>query len=222
MSKIYKITNIINGKSYVGKTEFSIEKRFREHCLDSKKRTEEHRPLYRAMNKYGVDKFQVELLEECSTEEAPFREQYWIGYYKTYTNGYNATLGGDGKTYINREEIFSLWNEGKSLKEITELTHHDATYLSQILQNFGIAQSDIFNRSKKHWGDRAPKEVQMLDKNTEEILKTFASTREAAKYLIVVNNLQSNNEGGYSTHISEVCRGKRKTCQGYKWRYSNL
>lgn len=37
MSYIYKITNMINGKSYIGKTNLSIEKRFKEHCRDSKK-----------------------------------------------------------------------------------------------------------------------------------------------------------------------------------------
>jgi group I intron endonuclease len=64
MAYIYMITNEINGKVYVGKTEESIQKRFVEHCADSKKERNKNRPLYRAMNKYGVENFTIHLLEE--------------------------------------------------------------------------------------------------------------------------------------------------------------
>ena len=50
---IYKITNTINNKVYIGKTLSSIEKRFAEHKEDSHRPQEQIRPLYRAMNKYG-------------------------------------------------------------------------------------------------------------------------------------------------------------------------
>jgi hypothetical protein len=49
------------------------------------------------MNKYGSTHFYIELIEECPLEELAKKEIYWIGYYDTYHNGYNATLGGDGK-----------------------------------------------------------------------------------------------------------------------------
>lgn len=51
MSKIYKIINDINDKVYIGKTKLSIEKRFKQHYEDSKKRNKENRPLYKAINK---------------------------------------------------------------------------------------------------------------------------------------------------------------------------
>ena len=66
------------------------------------------------------------------------------------------------------------------------------------------------------------KYVLMLDKKTEEPLEIFPSTREAARFLIEKYGLNPSSEGGYSAHISEACRGKRKTCKGYKWRYANL
>lgn len=65
MGFIYKITNDINSKIYVGKTLHStIEERFKEHQLDSLKRTYEQRPLYSAMRKYGIEHFQIELIGE--------------------------------------------------------------------------------------------------------------------------------------------------------------
>ena len=54
MAFIYIITNDVNGKQYVGKTNRNIDKRFREHISDSKKKRCEKRPLYNAMNKYGI------------------------------------------------------------------------------------------------------------------------------------------------------------------------
>lgn len=220
MSKIYKIINDINEKIYIGKTEFSIEKRFQEHCKDAYKRPEEKRPLYSAIRKYGEKHFTVELIEECPTEEAAMREQYWIGFYRSYTDGYNATLGGDGKAYIDRSKIKELWSQGFSVTEISKMVEHDAGYLSHILRDVGIPSEEIQKRSKMKHGERSSKGVLMIDKNSDEILASFPSTREAARYLIQLKSLASKNESGYSTHISEVCRGKRKTCQGYKWKYS--
>lgn len=70
MAFIYVITNDINSKRYVGKTNNSIEKRFKEHIKNSKRERCEKRPLYNAMNKYGIEHFHIEELEECSAEES--------------------------------------------------------------------------------------------------------------------------------------------------------
>ena len=76
MSYIYVITNDINGKQYVGKTNNSIEQRFKEHIKDSKRERCEKRPLYNAMNKYGIEHFSIKELEQCSEEESCIKEIY--------------------------------------------------------------------------------------------------------------------------------------------------
>lgn len=65
MGYIYKITNLINGKEYIGKTSLTIEERFKQHIRDSRRRAFEKRPLYDAINKYGVDNFIIEEVEQC-------------------------------------------------------------------------------------------------------------------------------------------------------------
>ena len=76
MPYIYKITNNLNGKVYIGKTNFTIEKRWREHCQDSQKETLQKRPLYSAMKKYGIENFSIEEIEQLETpQQAEEREK---------------------------------------------------------------------------------------------------------------------------------------------------
>ena len=76
MAYIYKITNIINNKLYIGKTVSTIEKRFTEHIKQSKITQTQKRPLYNAINKYGIENFVIEIIEECDTREVNEREKY--------------------------------------------------------------------------------------------------------------------------------------------------
>lgn len=75
---------------------FSLEKRWKEHCKDYNKARTEKRPLYNAMQKYGIENFRIEKIEECADNIASEREVYWIEKLQTFKNGYNATAGGDG------------------------------------------------------------------------------------------------------------------------------
>lgn len=206
MAYIYKIINDVNQKIYIGKTEFSIEKRFQEHCRDAFKEYNEKRPLYSAMKKYGVENFHIEQIEEVLNDElACEREIYWIEYYGSFKNGYNATKGGDGRRYADYDLIFALYNEGKTSKEISQITGYTDKTIKNALEQKGITALERKNR-----GNTQNQIVLMLDKNTSEILKIFNSLHEAERFL---------NKTSGNGHISEVCRGKRKTAYGYKWKF---
>lgn len=88
---IYKITNLVNGKIYVGQTKKSLKERFQEHsCTDY--------PIGRGIRKYGKENFTIEPLEECETREQLNEcEIFWIAELKSKSpNGYNLTDSGDG------------------------------------------------------------------------------------------------------------------------------
>lgn len=96
MGYIYKITNQINGKIYIGLTRTSIEERWKNHIKKAKEYP--NRYLYDAMNHYGYEKFSIEQIEQCDDNILDEREIYWIAYYNS-TNpdiGYNLTEGGGG------------------------------------------------------------------------------------------------------------------------------
>ena len=91
MYKIYLITNLLNYKKYVGITKFSIEERFLQH-------TKKGFLLTEAIEKYGKQKFSIELIKEVESAERAYElEIFYIKEYNTKApNGYNLTDGGDG------------------------------------------------------------------------------------------------------------------------------
>ncbi len=95
---IYLITNTVNGKQYVGKTERTVTVRWSEHCADSQRAPHLAPLLYRAMRKYGTEVFTVATLEDgCQNrQQLDACECFWIAELHTAEGGYNLTLGGTG------------------------------------------------------------------------------------------------------------------------------
>ena len=98
---IYKHTNKINGKSYIGLTKQQANKRWNY----GNGYTKSNQPVFAAaIKKYGWENFEHSILEDNieSLEKANEKEKYWVSYYHTYIhdplcNGYNMTTGGDGQ-----------------------------------------------------------------------------------------------------------------------------
>lgn len=94
---VYKITNKINNKVYIGITSKGISARWKEHLYNA-----EHDcpfKLHRALRKYGKENFSIELIDFCNSwEELTEKEKYYIAQYRSTEDefGYNLTEGGDG------------------------------------------------------------------------------------------------------------------------------
>ena len=109
---IYKITNKINNKIYIGCTIYSLEKRFSEHAYRALK-TDNKSKLYNSIRKYGVKSFSIELIQECDLNIIYEIEKKYITELDTYDNGLNSTFGGEGCLgYVHSPEIRKKISEG--------------------------------------------------------------------------------------------------------------
>ena len=109
--KCYRITNLVNGKSYIGKTKQSIEYRFNQHIKASRPSNKHKTTINFAIAKYGKENFSIDILcDNISEEEVSDKEKYYINLYDTYNTGYNETHGGDGggRLIYNTEIIIGI------------------------------------------------------------------------------------------------------------------
>ena len=223
MIGIYKIENIINHKKYIGQS-VDIVKRWQYHKAIYK--TLDHSKLYASMRKYGLDNFSFEILEECTIDKLNEREIYWIDYYNTYKNGYNSTPGGHVGPV-------------KAVDQYDLQGHYIATYASMRLAanmlqlNENNLSNCLANKQKSYggylWtfnGEPAPQEY--IDNRIGHTTSSNKRTiQQYTKENIYLNEYESAHEAARqigkpkcANHITECCQGKRKTCEGYKWKYS--
>ena len=127
MIGIYKITNNINGKIYIGQSN-NIKRRFSEHKT---KGAGTKILVDGAIQKYGADNFSFEIIEECNLEQLNEKESFWINYYKQNNILYNLSEGGDnqsrginnGRAILTEDDIRIIrnaYNNHKIRKEIYE------------------------------------------------------------------------------------------------------
>ena len=189
MGKIYKITNIVNSKIYIGKTIKSLNYRFSRHLINANKKINRH--LYDSINRYGKEAFKIELIEECADDLLNKREIYWISKHKSNQKefGYNMTDGGDGSK-MQPESI-----EKMRLKKTGRKTS-DETKKKQSKSQIG-----------KHVGDL---NVAKRPEVKEKISKTLKQKYESGeiKSTIQENIIKSGKKLGFNSNHSDIAKEK--------------
>ncbi len=158
---IYKITNQISGKVYIGQSRH-IHKRWQEHCQPSSDSV-----ISKAIKKYGQENFTFEIIEECPLEQLNEREEFYIKKYNScIPNGYNVMSSSDGI----QSKFFLL--EEKQLNEVIQLLQADDKTYSQIadLTSLDISTISRINNGETHY---------------DENLSYPISKRDASKWLKV-------------------------------------
>lgn len=124
--RIYKITNLITGKCYIGKeSSKTVFKRWHDHIYEARSGFTTY--LAKAIRKYSEDAFDCIIIEDGikSKQVLNAREKYWIGFYNTFKGrGYNMTSGGDGGCEfdpIRTEKYVSTCNKKYGVSNISQL-----------------------------------------------------------------------------------------------------
>lgn len=209
---IYKITNKINNKIYIGQTTRTIQQRWIEHQYFA---LNQNGDTYfcRALRKYGVENFEIEKIDETSSqEELNKKEKHWIKYYNSCEEGYNSTTGGEaGNTYINKtvEELEKIKTkirqskiggnnpQSKKVKCRNELTgeeyHFDS--LSMMKEFFGATNHNFITK-------RCLGEIKCLyknkwniayEQNDYNILTTNKNNRKSKKIVVEILDTKEVN-----------------------------
>ena len=160
---IYKITNKINGKIYIGQSK-NIFKRWSEHRYEAKNND---KPLYKAFRKYGIENFTFEIIEICNIEQLNEREIFWTKFYNSYNNGYNLTPGGDysSKTQriVKEEDVIQI-RLRRLQAEGFSLVYKDYPYINE-------------NTFKKIWSGEYYSDIKIPNFTKENIKKASSQAR---------------------------------------------
>lgn len=189
---IYKITNNINGKMYIGQSVDIYDRWIKEKAPSASKYA-----LQKAFDKYGRENFTFEIIERLKLEELDEREIYWIAYYDTYNNGYNETLGGNAGRKYNYQEIYNLWLNGLTCKQIEEKLNCEDGVVTRALRCYDISEQEA--RSTSNYNKAIP--IVMIDIKTRESLKTFKSRWDVCDFLNITEaQTNSIHKGIYTGH----------------------
>lgn len=136
MVGIYKVTNQINGKIYIGQSQ-NIANRWRKHKTEpfNSNSSSYNSHFYQAIRKYGIDNFTFEVLEECSKEELDKKERLYIAQYNSYEQGYNSTQGGQDTFVVAQQKL-----SNQVVLEIIEKLKNLSLSEQEIADMYGISQ----------------------------------------------------------------------------------
>ena len=196
MGVIYKATNQINKKSYIGQT-VNFPMRKKDHL-----KAKDDYSFHVALRKYGQENFIWEILEECENDQLGEREQYWISYYNTYYDGYNETQGGD-----NADALLKWKQENK--EEVKKNALNGLKYANEYWEKHPEERKQQLERAQKAMIKAVNKPVRCIELNLE-----FDSISDAERWSL-------SHEPKIIRHqsISKVCKGHYKTAGGYHWEY---
>ena len=197
---IYKTTNLLNGKLYIGQKHST---KFIPSYLGS------GREIRNAVKLYGKKNFKVELIEEIlDIDQMDDREIYWIQFYHSTDRaiGYNISSGGN----VNRTfkgEHNPMWGKHHTEAAIQKIKQR--VFSKETLQRMSVAKKG------KYLGKNNPHAISVLQIAPDgTVVQQFDTYRQAAQELSKINGKKWEN---IETGIKDVCAGRQRSAYGYLW-----
>ena len=242
---VYKHTNKINGKVYIGITSQRPKKRW-----DCGRGYRKNDHFWRAIQKYGWDSFEHEiLLTGLSPEEAFLEEQRLIQKYgsQDYENGYNFSSGGEGGATGLGGEKHPMYGKHHSpetkarLSALKKGVPYSPERYAAFLENLDrealrerAFRTIVGYNTGKHWDEASNRKRSESNKGKKRSDETKRRISEAKSIpvvqltvdLVLVQTWDSARSAAEALsiqpgHISKVCRKQRKTAGGFVWRYKS-
>lgn len=196
---IYKIINLVNNKIYIGSSN-NIKKRFSHHKHSLINNKHYNKYLQNSFNKYTINNFKFEILEECSKENLLIREQYYLDLLKPEYNLLKVA-GSNLGTKFTQEHKNKIGNSNKNKVRSEELKERWSNIKKDMKYNH------IYKNLYKKALPYIQRKIVQLDLD-ENIIKYWNSISECCRSL----NLDNSS-------ITKVCKGKLNYHKGYKFKY---
>lgn len=182
-SGVYTITNVVNGKLYVGMAT-NIETRLNGHKCDLRKRTHGNAHLQKAWNKYGKENFLFEVLVYCEKEYLRSEEHYWCLMLNTHDRMYGYNIqpttpeGNWGVSEETKKKISKIHTGRPSPFKNTKRERYIVDKIQ--ISNRGKVRSAEMRQRIKEWQSVA---ILQYHKDTGQFIKEWASIKEAEEEL---------------------------------------
>lgn len=203
---LYCITNVLNGKKYIGITKRGAKARFRQHICDAKRYTT---VLHRAIAKYGSENFALSVLAHANSyDELLHLEKLAISEHGTaHPNGYNMTEGGDANWRLVSKEAMS--RRAKKAGDSMRGMSHPPEFGQKI--SAAKKGKPLSEANLKSIRERWSRPVVCVE--TGQVFKNGID---------VVTWLKSKGfERATSSSVVACCRGNANISYGYKWAYAD-
>lgn len=210
MIGIYKITNIVNNKCYIGQSN-NVEKRIQQH-KDMLNNNCHNAHLQASYNKYGIENFTFELIEECPVSDLCKRERYWISFYRSNESeyGYNLTSGGENEPgWQQNSEVKEKIST--ALKKNNPMKNSDVAYRANSLREWKPeSRKKISEANSKIYINNGSVHIRIkrdeLDKYLEEGWKRGSLIKRSG-----IKNSQYGKKGELSSHYGNIAMTNGET-----------
>lgn len=217
---IYKITNLINNKVYIGQS-VDIEKRW-----SAEKSGSCNKMLKEDFNSFGIENFKFEILEECSQPDLNKKEIFYIKLFNSVKNGYNISIGGNGwrkyenslehETEYNRKynKEYRQKNKERIKQQAKEYRKRNKDYFNKLSREKRKSNPEYYKEIDRRKREIHPEEVKIWNKKSNDRICYDPITNEFVKYSTMRGRLKNRtgSEKGVGKYVLVFYLTKQVKC----------
>ena len=147
---IYKLTNLVNGKLYIGQTIKTWKQR--KAAYNTAIKSKNNQRIVNALRKYGWNRFSVEIIDKASTiEELNKLEEHYIAYLNTVEEGYNTTNGGNNGVWTDahKQILKDAWSNERRIDASKRMKEQNKRTKNTRGKNISLGLKDYYKEFKK-------------------------------------------------------------------------